>query len=116
MKIRLGVDPIAGLDASYSLPVDLRDYLSYYGITCLAQAQKHDCLSNALNGWYSASYLDLWGDWVDIWTSFVKGLSHGGIKLRNTEDSLLWMYDKKSGNFTAKKALNSLCLNIYLHL
>ena len=40
MKIHLGVDPIAGLDASYSLPVDLRDYLTDYGITCLAQAQK----------------------------------------------------------------------------
>ena len=50
MKIRLGVDPIAGLDASYSLPVDLTDYLADYGITYLAQAQKQDCLSDGYNG------------------------------------------------------------------
>ena len=34
--IRLGVDPIAGLDASYILPEELRDYLVDYGISYLA--------------------------------------------------------------------------------
>ena len=104
MKIRLGIDPISGLDASYSLPVDLRDYLADYGITYLAQAQKQDGFSQGFNAWYLASDLDLGGDWADLWTSFVKGLSHGGIKIRNFEDSLLWMYDKKSGTVITKKA------------
>ena len=36
--------------------------------------------------------------------TFFKGLSHGGIKIGNFEDSLLWMYDKKSGMVTARKA------------
>ena len=36
--------------------------------------------------------------------TFVKGLSHGGIKLRNSEDSLLWMYDKRYGLVLAKIA------------
>ena len=26
-----------------------------------------------------------------------KGLSHGGINIRDVEDSLLWLYDKDSG-------------------
>ena len=36
--------------------------------------------------------------------SFVKGLTHGGIKIGNNEDSLLWMFDKKSGVVSARKA------------
>ena len=37
-KIRLGVDPIAGLNSSYLLSEDLRDYLVDYGISNLAEA------------------------------------------------------------------------------
>ena len=33
LKIRLGVDPFAGLDTSYIVPVDLREYLADYGIS-----------------------------------------------------------------------------------
>ena len=36
LNIDLGIDPIAGLDSSFFLPEDLRDYLSDYGITSLA--------------------------------------------------------------------------------
>ena len=53
--------------------------------------------------------------WADLWTSFFKGLSHGGIKIRNFEDSLLWMYDKKSGMVTAKKAYE-LIVSVYMPL
>ena len=44
-KIRVGVDPIAGLGAPFSLPEELRDYLADYGISYLMQAQKHDDIS-----------------------------------------------------------------------
>ena len=89
LKIRLGVDPIAGLETSYILPVDLREYLADYGISCLTQAQKLDGLSVGYNGWLSPSDMDLGGDWADQWTSFVKGLSHSGNKISEVEDSLL---------------------------
>ena len=62
MKIHMGVDPIAGVDASYSLLVDLRDYLADYGITYHAQAQKQDGLLQGFNGRYSTSDLDRGGD------------------------------------------------------
>ena len=52
----------------------------------------------------SAHDLDLGGEWVDRWTSFVKGLSHGGIKISEVEDSLLRLYDKVSGKVSTKKA------------
>ena len=41
-KIRLGVDPIAGLNSSYLLSKDLRVYLADYGITNLDQSQNWD--------------------------------------------------------------------------
>ena len=71
---------------------------------------EHDGFSHGYNGWYLAAYLDLGGNWDDLWTTFVKGLSHGGIKLRNSEDTLLWMYDKKSGPVLAKKSIWTHCV------
>ena len=66
-KIQLGVDPIVGLDAPFSLPQDLRDYLADYGISYLYQAQKLDDLSQGCFGWYSAEDLDLRGHWAVLW-------------------------------------------------
>ena len=37
--IRLGADPVVGLGSSYILPIDLREYLEYYGIVTLDQAR-----------------------------------------------------------------------------
>ena len=61
LKICLGVDPIDGLDESYILPKDLRDYLADYGISYLAQAQNQEGFSKSFNCWYSASDLNLGG-------------------------------------------------------
>ena len=63
LKIRLGVDPIAGLETSYILLVDLREYLADYGISWLAQAHKLDGLAIGYNGCLSAHDLDLGGEW-----------------------------------------------------
>ena len=49
LKINLGVDPKVGLDALYILYEGLRDYLSDYGISYLAQAQKQVQDSLGLN-------------------------------------------------------------------
>ena len=38
---RVGLDPIAGLDTSFTLPKDLRDCLEDYGIISLAQARNY---------------------------------------------------------------------------
>ena len=112
LKIRLGVDLITGMETSYILPVDLREYLANYGISCLAQAQKLDGLAVGYNGWLSAHDLDLGGEWVEQWTSFVKGLSHGGIRIGESKDSLLWRYDRVSGMFSAKNAYEFIISNL----
>ena len=63
LKIRLGVDLIDGIDSSYHLREDLRDYLTDYGISNLAQAQNLEGHTNGLNCWYSATYLSLGVVW-----------------------------------------------------
>ena len=94
LNIRLGVDPIVGNNSLYLLPADLRDYLHDLGISTLAQAQNLDGCGSDRSNWYIASDLYLGGEWADQWCTFVKGLTHGGIRIGTEEDTLLWLYDK----------------------
>ena len=50
LKIRLGVDLIAGLNSQYLLFEELRDYLNDLGISNLAQAQNLDVCGH--DGYY----------------------------------------------------------------
>ena len=84
--------------------MDIRDYLADYGISCLAQARKLDDLAVGFNGWLSALDMDIGGEWARLWTSFVKGLSLGRIRIGDSEDTILWLFDKVSGKVSANKA------------
>ena len=84
--------------------MDLCDYLSNFGITSLAQAHNLEGPSIGLNYWYSATDLCLGGVWAEHWSSFVNGLSHGGIRLGDHNDSLLWLFDKELGMVSTKKS------------
>ena len=98
LNIKVGVEPIAGPNSLHLLSKELRDYLNGLGISFLAQAQNLDVCDSEGPKWYSATDLLLGGDWAAQWCSYVKGLTHGGIRIGNAEDKLLWMYDdnKKS--------------------
>ena len=61
MRIRLGIDPIVGLNAPYILPEYLKDYFADYGITHLAQAQNLELGTHSEKYWYFATDLDLGG-------------------------------------------------------
>ena len=63
-KTRVGLDPIIGLDACFTLPLDLHDYLEDYGITSLAHARNYS--PEAPSYWLTATDLDLGGDWYHI--------------------------------------------------
>ena len=89
LNIRLGVDPIAGLNAPYVLPAELIEYVVEFGMTQLAQVQNLDSGPHNGNYWYSTSDLNLGGVWSEIWTTYIKGLSHGGIRISNAEDALI---------------------------
>ena len=61
--------------------------------------------------WYTATDLLLGGDWAAQWSSYVKGLTHGGIRIGHAEDKLLWMYDEHMGKVAAKKSYDLIVSN-----
>ena len=71
LKIRVGIDPIAGLNSQYILSKELRHYLTDLGITHLAHALNLEGCRLDGTVWYSASDLLLGGIWADQWTSWV---------------------------------------------
>ena len=111
LKIKVGVDPIAWHNSHYLLSEELRDYLYDLGISNLAQAQNLGVCGPDGSNWYTAYDLYLGGDWADQWCSYVKGLTHGGIRIGTAEDKLLWMYDNQLGVVTAKKAYDLIVSN-----
>ena len=84
---KIGLDPIVGMDSSFLLPKDLRDYLEDYGITSLIHARHYSL--GAPSYWFTASDLDLGGDWHHIWNNYIRGLENGRIRLGMTVDSFL---------------------------
>ena len=61
--------------------------------------------------WYSATDLLLGGERAAQWSSYIKGLTHGGIRLGNVEDKIIWMYDEQKGSVAAKKAYDLIVSN-----
>ena len=62
LKIKVGVDPIAGLNSLHLLSEELRDYLTDLKISYLAQAQNLDVCGFDGPNWYSATDQFLGGD------------------------------------------------------
>ena len=85
----MGVDPIVGLNAPYILPADLKEYLADFGMTQLAQVQNLNFGTHNGNYWYSSCDLNLGGVWFEIWTSYTKGILHGGVRINNAKDTLI---------------------------
>ena len=111
LKIKVGIDPIAGHNSLYFLSEELREYLTDLGITYLTQAQNLEVCGTDAPDWYSASYLLLGGDWAAQWSSYVKGLTHGGIRIGHTEEKMLWMFDEQMRKVIAKKAYDFIVSN-----
>ena len=96
-SIRLGTDPIVGLNSSYVLFEGLRDYLCDCGITTLNEAHNFREGTNLQSYWLYKIDLDLGRSWKVQWTYFIKGMTHRGIILKEVKDSLLWMQNKVIG-------------------
>ena len=48
--------------------------------------------------------LDFGGSWKEQWTDYVKGLTHGCIRLKEVKDTLLCMFNKATRAVSAKLA------------
>ena len=79
--IKLGIDPIAGMNMTCILSGDLRDYLHDYGICMLNQAHNMGEGISAHSYRLTLNDLDLDGVWKVEWYRYISDLSHGDIRL-----------------------------------
>ena len=54
--------------------------------------------------WLTVEDLDLGGRWKVEWSCFIRGLTHGGIRLNGQRYSLLWMHNSVTGEVTTSLA------------
>ena len=78
LSIKLGIEPIIGMDSPFTLSDDLREYLSDYGLLTLHHIQNLGVGTSSQSYWLTADDLDLGGRWKLGWDSYIKGLTRGG--------------------------------------
>ena len=100
----LGVDPIVGLNTNCILSPELLSYLNDYGVNTLNQARNTGEGIVSYYYWFPTTDLELEGTWKEEWSHFICGLSHGGIRLLDQKDKLLWMYNTENGEVSTKLA------------
>jgi hypothetical protein len=102
--VRIGSDPMVGSHNFYQLSRNLISKLKDLGFEFLAQVGTVDLENSRQTGWIKAEVLGLEGDLKDEWNNYVKGLVSLGIELNKDKDLLMWSWDTKSGQVSAKKA------------
>ena len=95
--MRLGVELVAGQNSYFLLSEDIHDYLEDYDLLTLSNASIEDVVSQRNSYWLSLEDINLGGKWNTEWDEYISGLSQGGIRLKESLDSLLWMHNKKNG-------------------
>ena len=93
-SIRIGRDPIMGLNGVYRLSNRLLSHLLDNRIYYLAQAAKNidgDCLT----GWLDAQDINLNGILATEWNDYTYKLRNSGLRLHQCKDSLIWSMNVK---------------------
>ena len=94
-SIKLGIDPIIGLDSFQILSKDLRDYLCDYGLHTPQDARNVGFGLNRQSYWIMSENLELGGIWKYEWDCYIKNLMQGGLRLIELLDKVLSMHSKK---------------------
>ena len=105
-NIRVGRDPILGLNGSFRLSAPLLDKLLGNRIYFLAQAALHTT-DEGFTGWVDAQFLNLNGALATEWKEYTYLLKNSGLCLNLDKDTLYWSKNLKSGHITAALAYSS---------
>ena len=68
-----------------------------YGICTLSDVLNRGEATSSSDYWIAADDLELGVLWKEAWSNYIKGLQHGGIRISNKLDTLVWMFNKSSG-------------------
>ena len=104
IQIQLGINPICGLKGQATLSHELVAELHRNNSFVLKDVQKGPW------GKYSADSkgLSLCGNLADEWEWFICSLNQGNIIYSDSAHKLVWDYNQRDGNVTAKLAYRSI--------
>ena len=105
-SIRIGRDPILGLDGAFRLSDPLLSVLLDNRIYFLAQAAKY-IDENFFTVWMDARDLNLTGTMATEWNYYIYKLRNTGLRLYHVRDSLIWSKNVRTGSITAALAYSS---------
>ena len=101
--IRVGRDPILGLNRSYLLSEPLLAKLCEKRIYYLAQAASNNT-DVGFTGWVDEQFLELTGAHAIEWKEYTYQLQNSGLCLKQCKDTLYWSRNVKTGHITAALA------------
>ena len=83
---------------------DVGEYLFDYGLYSLHNSRNLGAGLNEQSYWLTVDGLELGGRWKVEWSCYIRGLTHGGIRLNGKRDSRLWMHNPMTGEVTTSLA------------
>jgi len=52
--------------------------------------------------WFKSRYIRLFGKWDSLWDNYIKSFKSVGISMGDSEEKIVCVWNKKSGNVTQK--------------
>jgi hypothetical protein len=99
-QVIIGKDPFIGDNSSYKLSAPLIHILNIKGIYSISQVAITNTLSNSQN-WINANQLGLTGNLSNEWNNFITMLKSNGVSLNNSNDKIVWSWNKAFGSVVA---------------
>ena len=91
----LGRDPFIGCNSNYKLSTPLIQVLNSSNIYTIAQASVPD-VSGTFKSWLKSNQIGFSDEHKTKWDSFVSILNSSDILLKNSNDKLVWSWNKET--------------------
>lgn len=113
-QIKVGVDPIIGLEHDYLLPTIIPQYLDIIGLSTLDKIHHQNNGRANSQKWFTAQDLGISGYLARIWENYTNKLNSAGVHLSNSVDKLVWAGNTGNGSVTAKSAYKRIIQQKYI--
>jgi len=98
-QVIIGKDPFIGDNSSYKLSTSLTQHLNNRCIYTIAQMTLPNTLRSS-QSWIDANQLGLSGEFTVEWNSYITNLKRNGVTLNNTNEKIVWSWNKAIGTIT----------------
>ena len=101
---RVGIDPFVGANGNYKLSEEIISHLEILELPTLNRIKRP--YQAVLKGdyWFTSKDLGFSGIWAEIWDKYINTLKVIGISLSSEEDTILWHWNKATGQISTKEA------------